>query len=398
MRAMQRTPTSRAAALPLTTEEALTLRRIATSDAPNFLFPTRLERHFQASIRVANRQPRVALAFMSFLVFVSMPLWLPFLLTLPPDTLHLMTLIQAGVLAPLFALVTWQQLKQPDTIFAEIAYVSVFAVELVAAEYFRYIAETSGVLTEPLMAICIPIAVLTLSRLPIASSLAFVIAYFVVVGVGAQLWPEQLGRHLPTTWMLEILVLMLTLLSAIWGRLSFRQQWAANVLTEVMAYRDGLTGLANRRAFEDHYDLAVVEGSREGKKLAVALLDLDHFKRLNDLYGHDYGDGALVEVALELSQFAQGPNEMAARLGGEEFAFLLYDSDEARTRSRLGELLQNIRDMKIPHSGDTLGILTCSIGAAIVRLDQPLSEAYREADEMLYQVKHGGRNNYALAE
>lgn len=390
---------ARTSAHTLTAEEARTLREVATSEAPNFLFPRELERHFQSHIRIANRLPRVVLSLLTFVTFITMPAWMPMVLVLPPDLSQLITLMQVGILAPLFALVAWSQLRHPASNWSEALFLGAFILEIVAAEIFRYASEISGAPTEPLMSICIPVAVLTLARLPILSSVVFVIAYFSIIGFGGQLWPDRLGRELPTTWGLEILVVVMTLLSAVWSRLSFRRQWAANVLTEIMAYRDPLTGLANRRAFEDHYHATLAEAARGHKRhLLVALLDLDHFKKLNDIHGHEYGDGALMETALELSQFVLPPNEMAARLGGEEFALLLYDCDREAAQRRLADLMQRMRNLRIPHSGSAQGILTCSIGAAMVRLDQPMSESYREADEMLYRVKHAGRNNFALAD
>ena len=399
LRALSRKPETirRGALADLSPAEAQTLREIAMSEAPNFMFPARLERHFQSHIRAASRPPRIVLSAATFLVFLAMPLWLPLVLALPPEIARLMTLMQVGFLAPMFALVTLLLLRWPDSIWTEGLFLAAFIIEIACAETFRYVGEASGAATEPLMSICVPVAVLTLARLPIVSCILFVLAYFAIIAAGSQLWPEQLGRRLPTTWLLEVLVVSMTLLSAIWSRLSFRRQWAANVLTEVMAYRDPLTGLANRRAFDDHYHMVLEQAQQERKPLAVALLDLDHFKRLNDLYGHEYGDGALVEIALALAEFAQRPLDLAARLGGEEFALLLYDHDPDAARARLAELLQQVRDLRIPHSGSDKGVLTCSIGAAMVQLDLPLSESYRVADEMLYRVKRAGRDDCALA-
>jgi len=104
----------------------------------------------------------------------------------------------------------------------------------------------------------------------------------------------------------------------------------------------------------------------------------------------------LIEIAVALSGFARRPLDMAARMGGEEFALLLYDCDEAAGRERLAALLEAVSGLQIENRGATLGIITVSIGAAAVPAEARLSEAYRAADEALYRVKDRGRNNCEL--
>jgi diguanylate cyclase (GGDEF)-like protein len=196
---------------------------------------------------------------------------------------------------------------------------------------------------------------------------------------------------------MEILLLTIVMLSAVWSKLSSRRQWAANVMLQLMAYRDSLTGLPNRRAFEDHYERVIrALGRSKKQQLVLAVLDLDHFKKINDDYGHDYGDKALAEVALVLTQFARRSLDISARLGGEEFALLLYDCDAENARVRLAELVRAVADIKIENRNTERGVLTCSIGAVVVAPSGSFGTAYRLADELLYQVKNSGRNNYAL--
>jgi len=162
-----------------------------------------------------------------------------------------------------------------------------------------------------------------------------------------------------------------------------------------MAFRDALTGLPNRRAFDDHYETAMRALQRQaqpGGSLVLALIDLDHFKRINDEYGHAYGDGVLSELGVALSQFARRPLDLAARIGGEEFALMLYDCSARDGLERAQALCTLVRDMGIENAGAPSGVVTCSIGLVTVSLGTPLSEAYRWADQGLYQAKRQGRD------
>lgn len=123
---------------------------------------------------------------------------------------------------------------------------------------------------------------------------------------------------------------------------------------------------------------------------------MDHFKNLNDQYGHDYGDGVLVETGVVLGVFARRPLDMAARLGGEEFALLLYDCDETDGRARLEELRRQIESLHLANAGTGQGWVTISAGGLPLRSDMTLAEAYRRADTALYDAKNHGRNRVVL--
>ena len=123
-----------------------------------------------------------------------------------------------------------------------------------------------------------------------------------------------------------------------------------------------------------------------------ALIDMDFFKNLTDQYGHDYGDGVLVETGVVLAVFARRPLDIAARLGGEEFALLLYDCEEADGRARLEELRQQIESLRLANAGVGQGWVTTSAGGLLLPPDMPLAEAYRRADTALYEAKRQGRS------
>ncbi|CAM2840077.1 diguanylate cyclase [Skermania piniformis] len=164
---------------------------------------------------------------------------------------------------------------------------------------------------------------------------------------------------------------------------------------ERLADRDGLTGIANRRRFDEAYDLAWRRASRIGQPLNIAMIDVDHFKRYNDLYGHVAGDEALREIAQVIDRYATGTWDIAARYGGEEFVLLL--SGEVAFGAILSRLHGDVASLRLTfdHSGgDDVLLATVSCGGvtAITRTIASPSALLREADALLYQAKREGRN------
>ncbi|WP_374439369.1 diguanylate cyclase domain-containing protein [Pseudomonas panipatensis] len=162
------------------------------------------------------------------------------------------------------------------------------------------------------------------------------------------------------------------------------------------AHNDPLTGLPNRRYLVEHAEQALNHAQRHGETLALMLIDLDHFKPINDTHGHDVGDFMLQNVGHRLRQCVR-TNDCVARLGGDEFAALIAGPDaEGHAREIAARLLSELAD---PVSFDSLELrITPSIGVAIYpHHAQQFSKLYKAADQALYQVKGNGRASYALA-
>lgn len=174
-------------------------------------------------------------------------------------------------------------------------------------------------------------------------------------------------------------------------RLSFLE---SKVLSE-LAERDGLTGLYNRRSYDQHMHRLWRQSRREHVKLTLMLIDIDNFKAYNDLYGHQAGDDALKRVADVISRAANRPLDFVARFGGEEFALVLYGPD-ADYGAQLPETLrESVMDLKIPHQHSATGpYLTVSVGVANMMpdADRSMEGAIQMADEALYEAKEEGRN------
>lgn len=160
-----------------------------------------------------------------------------------------------------------------------------------------------------------------------------------------------------------------------------------------LAWADGLTGLANRRHFDEALDNAYRRSRRSGEHLGLALIDIDHFKQFNDHYGHLQGDDALRSVARTMQQYAQRAGDLAARYGGEEFAFISLGDPDTLPHI-LEQFRAAIEALQVPHAKSSMGVLTVSAGGVVcppahsMALDQLLSHA----DQLLYQAKSQGRN------
>ncbi|HET7793757.1 MAG TPA: GGDEF domain-containing protein [Rhizobacter sp.] len=175
---------------------------------------------------------------------------------------------------------------------------------------------------------------------------------------------------------------------------------AANAQLEELSRSDPLTGLANRRHFDEVKDIEFRRAQRMAQPLSVLLCDVDFFKRYNDTYGHALGDVCLKDVADTLRQTFARAGELIARIGGEEFAVLLPGMDAEQARQAAERLRQALAVRALPHSGSQISPhITMSIGlaqfdpATMDRFDTLLDQA----DRALYRAKSQGRNQVATA-
>jgi diguanylate cyclase (GGDEF)-like protein/PAS domain S-box-containing protein len=169
----------------------------------------------------------------------------------------------------------------------------------------------------------------------------------------------------------------------------------ANRRLKALAGQDGLTGLANRRAFDEALAREQRRSKREKKALGLIMIDVDRFKLFNDCYGHPAGDDCLRRVAAAIAETVRRPGDVAARYGGEEFAVLLPDIDEAGAELMAARILKAVRGLGIRHDGNVNGLVTISAGVASLLPAQ--SEGRPEiliqtADRALYCAKDSGRN------
>ncbi|MEO6080449.1 MAG: diguanylate cyclase [Steroidobacteraceae bacterium] len=173
---------------------------------------------------------------------------------------------------------------------------------------------------------------------------------------------------------------------------------AANAELATLVRKDSLTGLANRRCFDEQLQSAWNEGLAGGWPIAVLMIDVDHFKQFNDSYGHQRGDLCLRDVAVAILSGLFHPDDLAARYGGEEFAVILPRTTMDHAAQVAERIRRAVEDLQRPHVTAPLGTLTISVGVAaacpVGHGDQ--LAVVRAADEALYASKNEGRNRTTL--
>jgi diguanylate cyclase len=165
------------------------------------------------------------------------------------------------------------------------------------------------------------------------------------------------------------------------------------------AMTDALTNLANRKAFDEHLEAACTRADAEDGALTLAVLDIDHFKRFNDTWGHQTGDQVLRYVASVMGRVAKDPR-IAARYGGEEFAMIFPNESLGQVESALEAVRKEIgsRSLRRRSTDDELGAVTLSAGFARRRPGETASALLDRADAALYASKHAGRNRVTSAD
>ena len=165
-----------------------------------------------------------------------------------------------------------------------------------------------------------------------------------------------------------------------------------------MSIRDPLTGLFNRRYMQEALAQEQHRARRNAAKLAIIMIDIDHFKRFNDSFGHDGGDAVLRALGAFLKNNVRG-SDVACRYGGEEFALILSPSTQEGARQRAEKIREGAALLSVSHANQPLGAVTLSLGVAIFPDDASEAEAIvKAADVALYQAKRGGRNRVFMSE
>ena len=167
---------------------------------------------------------------------------------------------------------------------------------------------------------------------------------------------------------------------------------------ELLSVTDALTQIHNRLYFEHRLVVEWSRAAREAQPLSVLIVDLDHFKKINDTYGHPFGDRCLIAAAQALRAGLHRGGDVLARYGGEEFAVLLPGADADAAHGVAERLLQSVANVELPHEGVAVR-LACSIGVStLVPAEQSSpSSAVSEADKALYLAKQQGRNRVVMA-
>jgi diguanylate cyclase (GGDEF)-like protein len=165
---------------------------------------------------------------------------------------------------------------------------------------------------------------------------------------------------------------------------------------ELLSVTDGLTGLYNHRRFQERLQHEIDRSGRTGERVSLLLLDIDHFKRINDAHGHPFGDRVLKALAAALGRLARRV-DVVARYGGEEFAIVLAGTDRRGCRAHAERVLKTVRALRVPREDGDFAF-TLSVGGATFPDDAASrEELVRRADQALYAAKEGGRNRAVAA-
>jgi diguanylate cyclase (GGDEF)-like protein len=221
---------------------------------------------------------------------------------------------------------------------------------------------------------------------------------FATAGVAADLDAAMLLKGM-------VILIITTAIAAIvhWDvEQAYRRNFLEAALIGELVARDGLSGLMNRRSFDEHLLRVWQHALRDQRSIAILMIDIDHFKRHNDERGHQAGDLVLRSVAQVIQGFARRPLDLAARYGGEEFAVILYDmllphiEDIAE---RMREMVQNLpimpREAATARTGAEVTV-SVGIGVAIPSIGRTPQGLIQLADEALYEAKQTGRNRVVV--
>jgi len=219
--------------------------------------------------------------------------------------------------------------------------------------------------------------------------------------IAGLIWNRQSAAQITQSAGIVTLILLIVGLTYFQQAMRYRKAFLERGLIADLAARDGLTGLKNRRAFDEHLIRSWQQSLRDRKMLAVMFIDVDAFKKFNDRYGHKAGDIALQRIAGVVHTVAKRALDLAARYGGEELAVILYDVPR-ESAAQLAEAMRiAVMNLGIEHlDGAPLNVVTISIGVGIVRptLARSPDGAVQLADEALYAAKRNGRNRVEMFE
>lgn len=359
-------------------------------------FDAQLEQRFVDSLIDNHRGPRLLLLFLPLLPYSLAPWYGPIWFKTPEHLEYFFVIVEYSLIVPsllLALLVTSSQRFKQYTVEATIgAYlgtaIGMMLMKLSSGHTSYFLP---SVLPHVLTAAMVAVGFIPLRRL---------LPYILIVGV-ASMWLEQYvdqpAQELRMNLLVMTVMLAVNLITGVSVESSRRRNWLQYEILHLHSSIDPLTGIANRGEFDRALETVMRQATRQQSGLALLLFDIDHFKKLNDTYGHLFGDEILRILGRTLQQFAHRPLDVKARYGGEEFALVLYGVS-FETANRIGkELLQTIRQLQI--EPPTLGgpaylSVTVSIGLvhAVPQATTTPKQFIEAADSLLYSAKGMGRD------
>ncbi|MDO9452844.1 MAG: GGDEF domain-containing protein [Stagnimonas sp.] len=355
------------------------------------------EQDYALWLRIHSAPMRRWLMAVPFFAMVLAPVYCTLMLHTYSTELIWLGVIGLGITAPLCAFSIILLYRNPTSALTTRMLLVSAIVVFWAAALIRWLSvQEEGKPLSPEIVMIGPVALAALARLRLflilptivgCSTLFLVMEWFIngTQGYG----PTLLGTLLFTS--VSIIIAFAT------DHLA-RQAWLAEQIMELTAMSDAVTGLPNRQWLNRDMGTLFALARREHQPLAVYLIDLDHFKKLNDSHGHAAGDEALKAVGALLALFGRRALDLAGRYGGEEFVLVLHDPKLYGTVRIGNQLVSRISALGIENNGAPLGYLTASVGVytAIPGAKDRFEDFLHEADLALYAAKHLGRNRMVL--
>lgn len=360
--------------------------------------PPALETQFRQSQRTRYRYPRAILFLIAALAYGLAPVYESELLQPSAGFRPIFHLIQFGFVVPLTlaaSILTLAPVPMALRRWAQVLGVLAFVGGVLLLRYHAL----RGELTYP--AEMLGIVIIAVSFFGGFSSRR-------VVALGGSLmlagiWVEL---HAPQAYTPELDALSLFYMGLIAVLGSLTQEWQARAAwinhryVTALVRTDLLTGLSSRSEFNHLFPRLLAMGRRELKPLAVVFLDIDHFKRINDQYGHLFGDEVIRRVGRALAvHYARRPWDLCARFGGEEFVLACYDADLRALPAQVTELLDAVRGLQLeaPEGAGPVKISASAGGLWVLPIEETVEQVLGEADALLYRAKETGRNRGIVA-
>lgn len=386
---------------PLSPNEADVLRQQMGRPLAWLRFAPPLELEFAQSLRQQQRRNTLfTLGFLGvlWLCFAAFDWWrIQGMLGTGKELQFVLgVMLQRWVVISLFLCTLYVLLHPHTRLRTHVVWVMVSVVGcgcgLVVSSYTLKVLEAPELSMAILLTVVVALYPLGIRLRQALAMAATVCLFATVAGPWLLQTPAQLQEH----WMMVVvlwLTLVLSGVTAYFRERAWREQFLLRRLLDWESYHDPLTGLANRRMFREQFQRNILHAKREKEPLFLALIDIDHFKLYNDLYGHQAGDEVLRLVGNLLARYARRPLDMAVRLAGEEFALAAYDESVDSLRARMEQLLIDLHGLNLAHDASvTAPYVTVSIGLAQVRSDDTVDSVFRLADSLLLQAKEQGRN------
>ena len=360
---------------------------------PRFVDPA-VEQQFRQNSYQAAARTRVICYLFGAIVALLMPLSAKTTLAQAPELVPVMRFGALALDLPFFLFAAWvSSLQRLPLRYASALQIGLLYLIELHAEVFRLQAARHGAEFPGINSFVGLLIALIVFGLPLRQMLVALVLFFVCAkGVEFALMPLTPSDYMETS--ADLLFVALMIIAAMRAEASRREAFARLGISEQRAYVDQLTRLPNRWGFQKDADRIVRHAARERHPITIAIVDLDHFKRVNDSAGHAFGDFVLTQVANCLSTQVRRPLDTLGRVGGEEFVLLWYAPREDFSMDVGEQLVAAVRALDIRCAGVAGAVVTISVGVAtlVPRRREDLARLTALADECLYEAKAAGRN------